>query len=182
MKTFTNDIEKTINAIKKQIQEENSKILTPSFHSSRLQKALQTSVGGISKDADPKEVIQQLLNIINQVPSFAGATISEALTRISTRRTELQVWVNVRAQYENYLAEREEEQRQAAQTAAEQAQLAIDQELSLAARAERVLDDVANGKVKEREVGERPRDLGTHPGPTVRELRAAKAKLKQSSS
>jgi len=31
-------------------------------------------------------------------------------------------------------------------------------------------------------VGERPRDLGTHPGPTVRELRAAKAKLKQSSS
>ena len=166
MKSFSDEIASTIETLKQDVQKENSRILDPNFHKQRITKALQDAVAQVVTEDEPQAIIQQLLSIINQVPAYVAGGITEGLTNISQYRSELNAWVSVRSKYEAHCLMLEEESKATATTA----------------REDEIFRKVAAGEVKEREVGERPRSVGDHPGPTVREIRAAKAKLKQSSS
>lgn len=159
---FSKVIAQKISVAQSKIQDGNKLILSPQHHAGRVTNFLQSKVGEINPEADPQEVISALLGVINGIPKFIGDGFSDDLATMGVLKQELNVWAVVAKEWKNC----EEQQALRAMRAKKTDELikAVDAE-----------------DVEERTTQTR-RKMGDHPGPSTRDLRKAKAQLREPGS
>ena len=124
----------------------------------------------IDTSKEARFVIEDLMVVLNKVPTAVADPFSEHIGQIENLKMQLAVWLSVKEKYaahchtEKAAKENEDRLRRAKED-----------------REKKILEQVANGTIEESH-GFARREPGDHPGPSTREIRKAKAQLRDSSS
>ena len=145
--------------IQKKIRDEKVALGSPKYHVERIANQLRQAVGGVNPAVEQSQIVEELMKIINQVPTWIAVGFSQKAHIIARHQQDLSVWNEASEEYDSM----------------------IEHQRLTAKREQEVLEAVGAGELEERNTRTR-RDIGEHPGPTTREIRKAKAKLRQSSS
>ena len=167
---FFGVIERSVSSIEEEIYNLNKRILDPQFHASRISHILQEEAMQIDTSKEARFVIEDLMVVLNKVPTAVADPFSEHIGQIENLKMQLAVWLSVKEKYaahchtEKAAKENEDRLRRAKED-----------------REKKILEQVANGTIEESH-GFARREPGDHPGPSTREIRKAKAQLRDSSS
>ena len=167
---FFGVIERSVSSIEEEIYNLNKRILDPQFHASRISHILQEEAMQIDTSKEARFVIEDLMVVLNKVPTAVADPFSEHIGQIENLKMQLAVWLSVKEKYaahchtEKAAKENEDRLRRAKED-----------------REKKILEQVANGTIEESH-GFARRAPGDHPGPSTREIRKAKAQLRDSSS
>ena len=167
---FFGTIERSISSIEEEIYNLNKRILDPQFHASRISHLLQEEAMQVDTSREARFVIEDLMVVLNKVPNAVAEPFKEHIGQIENLKMQLAVWLSVKEKYAAHCyAEKEAKENEDRLRKAKND------------REKRILEQVANGGAEEKH-GFVRRNPGEHPGPSTREIRKAKAQLRDSSS
>ena len=160
--SFLEKIDKRVAVAKRVVQEQNEIILNPMYHSKRVSLQLREWVTAIEPETPQDQIVQALLSIVNRIPAYVGSGFNESIQNITAAKKELNLLVAIRNEWLVCDSSRKEEEERKKN------------------REKKVLAAVEDG-LEEKEPTD-PRHTGLHPGPSTREIRIAKAKLRETDS
>ena len=147
--------------IQSKIEKENVALISPQYHAERISTFLREAVSEIDPNVAPEKILEKLMKILNSVPIAIGQGFSEKLQKINSYQQEGEIWGVVSGEWNAIL----------------------EKEAAIAEREEEILNEVQSGEASESIPGKfERRTVGEHPGPSTRQIRKAKAQLRQSDS
>ena len=150
--------------LQEKIKDLNNTLASPNYHAGRLTDTLRSAVGQIDANKDSASIVNDLIALINQIPTFVGEGLASGIRENITLKQEETLLVSLLQEYNSWAKAKEDFEKQQKE------------------KQERLIDDIAIGNISEpgRKLGEPPdpnRKPGMHPGPTIRDVRKAKAVL-----
>jgi len=147
--------------IQNKIEKENVALISPQYHAERISAFLRNAVSNINPENTPEIILEELMKILNSVPIAIGQGFSEKLQNINSYKQEGEIWSVVSDEWN----------------------ASLKKEAAIAKREEQILNEVQS-EAENEAPAQRPerRAVGDHPGPSTRQIRKAKAQLRQSDS
>ena len=156
---FAITLEQKKQDLQRQINTEKVGLTSPGYHVEKITADLRAAVGSIDPNLAQHQVVEKLMEIINLVPRWVATGFTEKAQKVSRLQQTLSVWGEVGEEYDKI----------------------IERQLMSQRREQDILQAIEDGELDERTARTR-RQPGEHPGPTTREIRKAKAQLRQSDS
>ena len=149
--------------------EEN--ILSPQYHVERSQKALQLALSELA-EKESENVVQELISIINQVPSFVGQAWLDSDRLKSQLGSQLDIWRQVQLEYSESQVPDDSEETEKTEDILTNVPSSLTDDFLDSVRLGDIIEPTRMGSIR-REVGSRPESLP--------KVRRAQTELKKSS-